>query len=328
MNAWFVVASCLLCGCHFDVNRLDDTDLPVSIDDLSTNDLPAGVDLASQDLAGVDLSAPDLSAPDLNTTDLRSPLDFSQPDLTTPPDLSDPCLPAQTLPANSISAHCAIGDSITIDGNLSDWPAGLFTANTLTHANAADVNGTWAAMESANNANLSADFAVRWDTTALYVAAHITDDAAQNFTSTNNDQIWKGDSIEVYVRSAAGSTGAYTANDGQFVFASNNESRVFRVTNAGDIPAGVSFAAVATSTAASWTFEVKIPWSVIGGTASLGRNLGLDIGLNDCDANGACRARYLIWKVQPVGAPCAACMGTCAPFCDTRTFYGLQLGGR
>jgi len=320
-------------GCHFDVTGLEGVDLPVTLDDLATNDqatpdLAMSSDLSGIDLRGVDLSQPDLAKPDLSMPDLSLLSDLAKPvDLTPPTDLADPCLPAPTLPANSIAAHCSVGDIITIDGNLADWTTTFFT-NTVTHANAADhgANNTWTNNEGNNDKDLSADFAVRWDANALYVAAHITDDSTINFTSANNDQIWKGDSIEVYVRSGT-SGGAYTNNDFQLIFDVSNESRMFRTgSNAGDIPTGVQFAAVIPS--ASWTFEVKIPWSAIGGAGSLGRNLGLDIAVNDCDGNMTnCRNRYLIWKVQPV-ATCTGCATGCSVTCNTAGFYGLQLGAR
>ena len=184
------------------------------------------------DLFGVDLSGPDLSQPDLRKpTDLRPPNDLlpapdllPPPDLSPTPDLADPCGPSLMVPAGAIAAHCSIGDTITVDGALSDWPAGYFS-NSDTHATAAISANTasWSANESTNDKNISATFAVRWDNTALYVAAHISDDATVTFTSANNDQIWKGDSIEVYIRSATAG-GAYTTSDGQYVFDSANNS--------------------------------------------------------------------------------------------------------
>jgi hypothetical protein len=263
------------------------------------------------------------------SADLAGGRDFSQADLADlamldqgpPPDLTpDPCAPAPSPVANSIIAHCSLGDSIVIDGDLSDWPPGLFTNPVQHHSPGIEVSGAWAASETQNDRNLSGSFAARWDNAYLYIAFQITDDIRK----TQDATLWMDDAAEVYI-DGVNDRGAYMSDDDQLVFAADGRAALYR---GGPppmpIPANVIYAARDT-TGASWNLEVAVPWGLIGGSSTLGRVLGFDIQLDD-DDSGTGRDRFLTWhNLAPAACNCNV---TCEPFCDTRPFYNIQLSGR
>ncbi len=293
----------LVAGCTFRVEAVDVDSSGAA--DLAVGDGPA-VDLA------LDGAVPDLAAGD-----------FAMPDLATPPDLTpDPCAPAPAPVANTLVAACSIGAAPVIDGDLSDWPLSLFST-TIAHRTAGvETGGTWSGSEVQNDRNLSADVALRWDASALYVALHVNDDTRR----TPNLALFQDDAVELYL-DGANDRGPYAADDFQLVFAADGRGELYQNGPSLPLPAGVIAQVKNGATTANWTLEAAVPWSVLTGSPALGRLLGFDVQLDDNDSGGANSDRFIVWKNS---APAACnCAGTrCEPYCDTRPFYTVQLGGR
>ncbi len=158
----------------------------------------------------------------------------------------------------------------TIDGNLNEADWSITTPVTKC------VLGT---------CNNTASFGTLWDTTYLYVGVKVTDSSLKN-DSTN---CWDDDSVEVYVdpTNAGGTT--YTSGDRQIVQRYNDSSLCAGVgTNTGVLHAWAAISG-------GYSVEIAIPWSLLGTTASSGKAIGLDVGIND-DDDGTARDSQLMYN--------------------------------
>ncbi len=263
--------------------------------------------------AGADLASVDAAEP----ADLAAlPMDFT---------VVDPC-PAVTVPAGALAVSCARGQTIIVDGDLSEWPQALFQP--IQHRNAAVASsGGWTGNEGSNDADLSGQVALRWDDQFLYVAARITDDIRGTGPSTYFEQ----DAVELYLDGNGDRNDAYEADDAELIFITSGAGELWRYNgvSAAALPAGVSAAAKDLTPVANWALEVAVPWSAIGGVAGAsGRMLGIDIQLDDNDG-GTTRDRWLQWKqAAPAGCVCPGTTTSCLPYCDPKSFATAVLGGR
>lgn len=245
-------------------------------------------------------------------------------DLAVGGDLGVLCPPV-TVDESMVAATCVRGAvAPVVDGDLADWPGGVWY--TIRHADAGGNSGTWGTDENLNDADLSASVAARWDDQYLYVAAKVTDDVRGLGGSNNvND-----DAVEIYVDGLHDRDVAYEADDAELVFNAGGVGQMWKYggTNPQPLPAGIVAAARDATPAASWTLEVALPWSMLGGTAAApARLIGFDIQLDDNDG-GATRARTLTWaNAAPMGCTCAGTANPCEPYCDPQAFVALALAG-
>lgn len=243
-----------------------------------------------------------------------------------------------------VTGSCVEGAPTAVDGDLSEWPDALF-ATRITHANAlADGGvafGTWSTDEAANDVDLSARVAVRWDARTLFVAAKIDDDVLAIESSV---PIYDNDSFELFLDGLfldrpSDPPGAYNLDDLQVLVrygepGPNGENGVkWEIARPGEgviDSSGVS-AAVGT-TATGWTAEVAVKFSMLGDAPVLpGRTLGIDFITSDRESEAAAQPveRGLIWRKLAVDpSPCGECTNTCKPACSTQHLVPLQLGGR
>ena len=295
------VALLLVCaGCKFSVHALtgvgDVGDLAVA-DDLATGGGGGGGGgSASDDLATIVDMAMAAGPPDL---------------------LPDPCAGAPALGSGNVAAQCVIGTPPTIDGNLADWPTASFLP--MTKASSAQATGTWDVTGIPNDTNSSARWFARWDLSYLYVAVSITDDV-QNTPNTMPSQLSENDAIEIFVDGGHEQSNTYDGNDWQLVYSADQQKVAAQLTVKG-WPGGTHEAWSKTSPA--WTLEAAIPWSILGGTASLGRLVGFDLKLDDNDS-GTMRERDLILYYGNANGN----GGCTAPNCRTDVYGTVQLQGR
>lgn len=237
------------------------------------------------------------------------------------------CTAAWTPVGADALATCSDGATVTIDGDLGEWPESLFTT-TIDHATAAANGGTWSADESANDLDLSARVASRWDATHLYVAAKITDDQLLVSTSA---KFWDNDVFELFLDGEGDRSGPYGTFDHQVIVRFDGVASSRRDGNEVPLPIGLVVATMQPS-ATAWQLEVAIPFTTLGDLPPItGRVLGIDVVLEDREDLATTSVdQYLTWqKVEPVPASCMdTCGASCRPSCSTLNFGLLQLAGQ
>jgi Carbohydrate family 9 binding domain-like len=289
-----------LTGCQFAVLGIYDDGSPPGV---------GGGGVVRAD-GGSDLARPDEPSPPL-------------PDLSPGPDLApNACGTSAPAPSGSIGAGCIVPAVVKVDGALDDWSGQTFVD--LTHTNAAFSKGTWSGVVATDDANSSGSFAVQWDPNYLYVAARIKDDVRGVFPSSPN--YGQDDSVQIFLDGNHDRVdGAYNTDDHSIIITADGRGQDAQYgQQAHAVPAGVKLA-VANASAAGYTVEVAIPWSVLGNAvAQGGRTIGFDFAISDDDSTSfQVQNRLLIWKFV---MPTSGC--TTSPTCNTQIFGNLQLLGR
>ncbi len=295
-------------GCHFSVGSLDgvggnggngggggdNADLATSGDDLATG--------SADDLASVG-SGGDLAMP------------------SGPPDMAvDPCANAPALGAGNVAAQCVIGDAPVVDGNLGDWPTSLFAP--LTRSTAGVVaSGSWTGVPATDDPDLSARWAVRWDTSNVYIAVSVVDDIRQTPSSS---ALTQNDCVELFFDGNHDRTVSYGSDDWQLVYTADTRTQAYQNGNTVNLPTGVNVQKAWGGVSPNWTLEVAVPWTLLGGTPTLGRVIGFDLKLDDNDTGLSTRDRDLVlyYNAGNGGGSCSA------PYCRTDAFGAVQLQGR
>ena len=172
-------------------------------------------------------------------------------------------------------------DSITIDGNLSDFS----TSDKITFSDASE--RSW-------KQNNNAVAKVMWDESNLYFGVEITDTDLTSRISQNDDpDIYEDDNLEIFIDPQSNGGSAAENNDYRFTinltgkvldgrgwsdwnWDSNISTKVIprgSLNNNGDIDEG-------------YTVEASIPWSDLGITPEIGKDLGFQLGVTDIEAAG------------------------------------------
>jgi hypothetical protein len=136
--------------------------------------------------------------------------------------------------------------------------------------------------------DLAASFKTRYDATYLYVLVDVTDDALWNDAGNN----WDNDGVELFIDMGNDKSGAYGANDFQYAFNYHSTTPTFTEYKH-TATTGVTFAQGIK--AGGYIFEIRIPWSTLGGAPTAGTFMGFDVGIND-DDNGGVRENQLSWN--------------------------------
>jgi hypothetical protein len=245
------------------------------------------------------------------------------PDLLPATDLMpvDPCGMSGPLVEGDAEGQCAVGTTVTIDGNLTDWMDATFT--TLTKANAAFSKGTWSGTPAVDDANSSGSFAVKWDPTYLYIAARVNDDVRGVFPASPSAA--QDDSVQIFLDGDHARTdGAFNADDHDLIITPDGRSQDAQYGQQPHaLPTGVQFA-VGQGPAQGYTVEVAVPFSALGNAAAQGgRTIGLDFAISDDDSTSVqVQARLLVWKFIMPATGCKT-----SPSCNTQIFGDLQLLG-
>ena len=155
----------------------------------------------------------------------------------------------------------------------------------------------------------SVAFAVAADDQFLYVAAKVTDDAIVSNEDVGCD-VWKDDSVELYVDMGNEKANSYDANDAQITVGADFIGVKADAALAVDLLGGcvgitqgpaTGTMATATETANGWNVEIAIPLANDGWTVKLkdGLVIGFNLHYNDDDDKGD-RDSKLIWSEQEV----------------------------
>lgn len=220
-------------------------------------------------------------------------------DADPPPNIGGGDAPETLIPRAKISP--------TIDGVLREWPPLRYSL----HKNNAEHRVGSDQQPEATDASLQFD--LRWTDDALIFAARMLDDAAQS----DSDLIWQDDSIELYVDGDNNDdVPTYDDNDHQFTVARDS-----RITDKGlpfdnearNVVFGVD------ETGPSYTLELAVPWSDLGGPPPAGHVFGIDVAFNDDDDGEGEDTHLVKWldhELTELGSPVQ----------DTSLFHDLTLG--
>ena len=173
---------------------------------------------------------------------------------------------------------------------------------------------------------LSGQYAVRWDATNLYVAAHIV---VPTLEGDNTTSPYDNDAIELYASGDAPRTGDYDTHAHQYIVDWHNLA-VDYGSNRKATPNPPNFASQVRIVADGWQIEAAIGWQALV-TASpppAATSIGLDIQFDDGDGTSIKKAVLAMIAPHPSACGCAACCCGQAldlPDCDTLCFGGVTL---
>ena len=137
--------------------------------------------------------------------------------------------------------------------------------------------------------DLSADYRAMWDENNLYLLVEVTDDILKHDTSP--EDWYDSDSVEVYIDATDGKSAQYGPTDFQYGFIWDKTSPQM-LEGKHSRTNGVQYALVTTDT--GYRVEIKFPWSTLGTKPSAGAKIGLDVQVNDNDAEGK-RKSKIAW---------------------------------
>ena len=136
-----------------------------------------------------------------------------------------------------------------------------------------------------STADLSASYKALWDDAFLYLLIEVTDEAV----ATDSINTWEDDGIEIYLDADHSQLTSYGPKDYLYTWkwgeGTLNELAHGALT-------GVVFEA--TGQTGGYTLEIKRPWKTLDVTATTGKQIGLDIHIND-DDDGGTRDGKLTW---------------------------------
>jgi hypothetical protein len=195
--------------------------------------------------------------------------------------------------------NCAFLNTITLDGKLNDF-AWQFAPWQIIGAKDATVPAS-------NDKDASVKFATIADDKFIYVAAEITDEEIQKGGDTACN-VWKDDSIEIYIDGENDKAQSYDQNDAQItvgadVIGVKPEVKVLKDLLGGcvGITQGPSTETIATGevTKEGWNVEIAIPLNNSGWNIKPkdGLTIGFNVQYND-DDDGGDRDHKLIWCVR------------------------------
>jgi hypothetical protein len=138
-------------------------------------------------------------------------------------------------------------------------------------------------------ADLSASYRAMWDENNLYMFVDVTDDVLRHDTAAAN--WYESDSVEIYIDADDAKASAYGQNDYQYAFNWDKTSPGMQEAKH-NRTAGVEHALVTTDK--GYRLEIKFPWTTLGVKPSAGAKVGLDVQVNDNDAEGK-RKSKITW---------------------------------
>jgi hypothetical protein len=190
--------------------------------------------------------------------------------------------------------ECAFPNTVKLDGNLSDQPWQYAPWHTIAHD-----EGTGPAP---NDKDAMCSFAAVADDEWLYVALIVTDDKIVTGEAFGLD-LWKDDSVEIYIDANHAAAGAYEVDDAQITIGASNIGGIIEepeLGGTGDGPLTGTHAAVVESDD-GWIVEAAVPlkndkWDI---EPANGLVIGFNIHFND-DDDGGDRDHKLIWSLKDV----------------------------
>lgn len=159
-----------------------------------------------------------------------------------------------------------------IAGNSYSTPYPI-TTNLIGTPTSTDLSGTWTA---------------KWDNTNVYIFVSVIDQTLYSNTTATN--WYTNDGVEIFFDANNEKASTYDTNDFQIGFVWNSTTINAGANNKSTIT-GVNYKMIKTTT--GYNLEASIPWSTLKTTASAGKLVGFDIGINDNDGTG--RVNKISW---------------------------------
>lgn len=192
-----------------------------------------------------------------------------------------------------VNYNCAFPNTVKVDGNLKDLPWQFAPWHEVPHN-----KGTAPAP---NDKDASYSFAVVADDKWLYVAFKVKDDKIQKGETPGCD-VWKDDSVEIYIDAGHEQAFSYDKNDAQITIGADNIGGDINKPSLGGCvgitqgPNTGTIAAVVT-TSDGWAVEAAVPLKNVGWDIKPknGLVIGFNTHLNDDDDGGE-RDHKLIWS--------------------------------
>jgi hypothetical protein len=198
--------------------------------------------------------------------------------------------------------------TLTIDGDLSDWSCATFFHVDKTNAGAILPTGVVIPNKY--------DFAVAWDSSYVYVAAHMIDPVPYEGNVT--PEVFNNDAMEIFIGGDTTFDGSYSAIDHQFVIDWKNRTREYKP-SVSKVPVA-GFQSAVMKTPDGFVVEARIAANEIGhASLTAGTKFGFSIAGDESDGTN-----QFGWMVAY--QPDSGCINTCcnAP-CSTLFFGGLVL---
>jgi hypothetical protein len=195
-----------------------------------------------------------------------------------------------------------------IDGNACEWPPFRYVLDTETAAI------RFGPDQRPPPSDASLEFDLRWTETALFFAARMIDDA----TSLDSVLVWQDDSVELYVDGNNDDTVAeYDEDDHQYTVVRDLR---FADHGAPIAPRALGVVVAVQELGTSFSIELAVPWSQLGGLPTDGDVIGIDVAFND-DDDGGDEETHLVWWLDH------AMTDLGSPVQDTTLFRDMMLGG-
>jgi hypothetical protein len=130
-------------------------------------------------------------------------------------------------------------------------------------------------------------FRALWDDAATYVAFEVTDWDIQAEITKRDGGVWQEDSVELFFHPENNGGDVMDAGDVQFIVNTLGTQEDYDALGS---KWSASWESAVSRTPKGYTFEMSIPWSVVGFTAD--DVIGLSFALNDKDADGKVHAQW------------------------------------
>ena len=191
--------------------------------------------------------------------------------------------------------ECAFPNTVKLDGILNDNPWQYAPWHTIKND-----EGTQPAPD---GKDATCSFAAVADSKWLYVAFKVTDDKIVTGESTGND-LWKDDSVEIYIDANHARTATYEKDDAQITIGADNiDLKNIEKPDIGGTGDGATTGtrAAAVRSADGWIVEAAIPlkndkWDIKPSNDFV---IGFNVHFND-DDDGGDRDHKLIWSKNDV----------------------------
>ena len=235
---------------------------------------------------------------------------------TDAPLATDACGAVVVNSSGQLAARRA-GFAVNVNGDLGEWSCVPFVR--------VDQDSGVARYPGA--VTIAAEIATLWDDAGLYVAARVLDPAVQGNDAT---EIFYNDSIELYLDGDGNLTGAFGADDHQYVIDHANRRRDYGPQPSVNPPGG-ELTSAARLIDGGYVVEARISAGALGKSAfAAGNQVGFTFGATN--GNGNAQQQLLYWYRNP-GTTTCSCAGCCCtndgndwPHCNTHRFGRITLG--
>jgi hypothetical protein len=177
----------------------------------------------------------------------------------------------------------------TIDGDLNDWPEQRWSATEVVYG-----ASNWS-----SGSDLSASFAVAWDSQYLYLAATVNDESHVQIASGNN--LYEGDSLEILLDTALEAdfnSSSLSGDDYQIGLSpgdfNSRQPEAYRWFPASQRGALTSVDIDAQQSSDGYQLEARLPWTIFGMEPVQADMLGFAFSASDNDQAGSSNQQSMV----------------------------------